>query len=212
MRDSTPQNPVLIIEIAPATSLGEILRKDISIAKNCYCCAMSGSIYRGYGNSSTPSKEYNVEIDIPASQLMYRATWLSPLVTSPVDSGMEMQFFGAPWEVFLLANSSAFPYPYALMAQYEVWYANHGGGGGLKPFDPSIGTSTLWDLQAAFMGGSLKSNKFPFVIIIPTRLDVSNDGFTKVTPGANFVLPALKNVDKGISNTAVATLTSISRG
>ena len=70
MASSTPDDPVVVIEIAPATSLGQVLAANPSLSANAICVAMSGSIYHGYGNSSGPDKEYNVVQDIPASQYM----------------------------------------------------------------------------------------------------------------------------------------------
>jgi hypothetical protein len=98
MAAATPADPLYIVEIAPATSLGTILGFNPGLAANCIPVAMSGSIYRGcvillqvsyycteyssrtvsrYENSSTPAAEYNVVQNITASQFVYNSSWLS---------------------------------------------------------------------------------------------------------------------------------------
>jgi purine nucleosidase len=69
------QAPLYVIEIAPASSLGAVLATDPTLAANVVVSAMSGSVNAGYKNGSV-SKEYNVAIDIPASQIMYSPAFL----------------------------------------------------------------------------------------------------------------------------------------
>jgi inosine-uridine nucleoside N-ribohydrolase len=152
MAAATPAEPLFIVEIAPATSLGDILRVSPALAANCVTVAMSGSVYRGYLNASTPSVEYNVVTDVPASQAMYNAQWLSPLVTAPLDSTIFQQFVDVQYQTLRSANTSGHPYVQTLLANYDAWFA--AGGDGyvqMLPFDPTNGTSTLYDLQAAYM-------------------------------------------------------------
>jgi inosine-uridine nucleoside N-ribohydrolase len=122
MLQSKPSNPHMIVEIAPATSLGDVLQKYPSASHNCYCYAMSGSIYRGYLNSSTPSAESNVRSDVKSSQLMYDAKWLSPLTIAPLDTGIAMQYFGIPYQMLLLANTTSHLSSYMLLREAKVWY------------------------------------------------------------------------------------------
>jgi len=152
MAAATPAEPLYIVEIAPATSLGDILRVSPALAANCVTVAMSGSVFRGYLNASTPSIEYNVVTDVPASQAMYNAQWLSPLVTAPLDSTIFQQFVDVQYQTLRSANTSGHPYVQTLLANYDAWFAA-GGDGYIQmlPFNPANGTSTLYDLQAAYM-------------------------------------------------------------
>lgn len=152
MAAATPAAPLFIIEIAPATSLGEVLAANPALAANCVVVAMSGSVHAGYRNSSVISAEYNVHEDIPASQYAYNATWTTPLTTAPLDTTVFMQWGGPVYQQLVAANNSAHVHAQALLANYAAWYA--GGGntyGALLPFSPSTGTSTMYDAQAAWM-------------------------------------------------------------
>ena len=55
---ATPSDPIFAVEIAPATSLGGVVRASPGLAASTVLSAMSGSIHHGYGNSSQPEVEY----------------------------------------------------------------------------------------------------------------------------------------------------------
>jgi inosine-uridine nucleoside N-ribohydrolase len=223
MASSTPSDPVLVVEIAPTTSLGAVIRANPSVTRNCLASAMSGSIYRGYGNSSTPSAEYNVREDVAAAQSVYNATWLAPLLTAPLDTTIQMQFMAStplgtgPYAALLAANATGkLVFASTLMAHYETWYENGGKGySALLPFSPSTGTDTLYDPQAAWMGGLYAAQylalaaevgaeeaarrsragavapSFPFVTVDQMPIAVTAGGMTAQTPGAQTVVPAV---------------------
>jgi hypothetical protein len=161
MAGSDPTAPTMLIEIAPAVSVGDVLASNASLSSACVMTAMSGSIYHGYGNSSSADAEYNVKTDIGASQLIYASNWVFPLLTAPLDTTVFAQFGssppgtgGAEYASLLAANTTDHPYVQTFLANYVAWYA--GGGsrfGAMRPFSPSTGTSTMYDLQAAVMGG-----------------------------------------------------------
>lgn len=200
MRNATADAPLYIIEIAPATSLGDILAANASLAQHCILTAMSGSVHVGYGNSSVPSAEYNVVQDIAASMHAYGAEWLQPMATAPLDTTIFMQFQDAEYQTLRAANDSGHPLAFALLANYEAWY--YGGGRhdyALKPFSPATGTDTLYDLQAAYMtaeragwfaSGAPSTSAVPSpssfnhltVQALPMR--VTSTGFTVVDPKA----------------------------
>jgi hypothetical protein len=58
LASGTPADPIFAVEIAPATSLGGVVRAAPALASNTVLSAMSGSIHHGYGNSSQPEVEY----------------------------------------------------------------------------------------------------------------------------------------------------------
>jgi inosine-uridine nucleoside N-ribohydrolase len=76
--------PVSIIAIAPATNFPSLLSRAPDVVSNAAIYAMSGSIHRGYSNSTTPSAEYNVAVCPDCTQLMYAAGW--PVFTTPLDT------------------------------------------------------------------------------------------------------------------------------
>ena len=61
---------IVLITIGPVTNIGDVLRKDPGALKNAKAVyAMFGSFYRGYGGSTTPSREWNVVSDVEAAKL-----------------------------------------------------------------------------------------------------------------------------------------------
>lgn len=189
MESATLSQPVYVIEIAPATSLGDVLSANPAAAEACITVAMSGSIYVGYLNSSSPAAEYNVVRDIAASQRMYNAPWLRPLVTAPLDTTDFMQFNGATYAALLAANDSAHKHVSTLLSNYEVWWSNGGKGySALLPFSPTTGTDDLYDVQAAWMAGAYAAAAaaapppptFPHIVTPALPLRVTDAGYTVV--------------------------------
>ena len=120
----TPSEPVYVVEIAPATSLGGIVRDNPALASNALLSAMSGSVYRGYGNASAPSEEYNVRIDIPASQAMYSSSWVAPLLMTPLDTSGLLRCIAPELSDLFAANNSDHRYAQTLLKNYEIWAKN----------------------------------------------------------------------------------------
>lgn len=196
LRLSTATNPIFIVEIAPATSLGEILALNNTIGVNSVVVAMSGSVHRGYLNSSTPSREYNVITDIPASQAMYQAAWLAPLCMVPLDSTVFDQFYGPTYAALLEANTTTgHPYAVSLLEHYVVWY-NNGGKNffAMLPFSPNSATSTMYDLQAAwstqYYAQAIMSKpvSLPLLVLEMDNIGVDVNGFTVICPSCQPVV------------------------
>ena len=201
---STNENPIYVIEIAPPTSLGKVIYDEPLLAANAVVCAMSGSIYHGYGNSSNPEAEYNVKEDIPNAQAVYNAKWARPMATAPLDTTVWMQFFAPQYTSLLAANNSDHAYAELLVKHYTTWYNNGGKDfGAIKPFSPTTGTSTMYDPLAAYMCGKYASwrennntdtppsNFFPFVTSQALSLSVDNTGMTRITNGSQVVVTAV---------------------
>ena len=73
-----------IIAIGPMTNFPILLQKYPGVVKNARIRAMAGSIYRGYDNSTTPAKEYNVMMCPYCMQELLQAGWnvsITPLDT-----------------------------------------------------------------------------------------------------------------------------------
>jgi inosine-uridine nucleoside N-ribohydrolase len=150
---ASPRSPLFVIEISPATSLAAVLASKPSLAANVVVSAMSGSVNRGYFNTSI-SREYNVIIDIPASSIMYQAAYAAPLFVHPLDTTVFDQFVGDVYGLLLKANATS-ACASSLLRHYEIWYQNGGDKyGAILPFSPYAGpgqgTSTLYDVQAAW--------------------------------------------------------------
>jgi inosine-uridine nucleoside N-ribohydrolase len=186
LAESTPTAPIFVVEIAPATSLGDVVRATPSLASNAVVVAMSGSIYHGYGNSSRPSAEYNVKTDIPASQAMYAAAWATPLMQVPLDTSGLIRCV-APEFSDLLAAAAAPGHAYAatLLKNYRVWCR-------CEPTNSSA-SDTLYDAQAAYQTGFYAAAWAPGLAAPPPipaltqlalRVSVNASGFTVIDPAA----------------------------
>lgn len=78
------KTPVALIAIAPATNFPSLLQRAPDVVNNAAIFAMSGSIYRGYNNATTPAQEYNVAVCPDCTALMYAAGW--QVTTTPLDT------------------------------------------------------------------------------------------------------------------------------
>jgi len=178
MQKANQDNIYNVIEISPATSLGHVLQHlQPETLRYIRLFAMAGSIYRGYSNSSQPSKEYNVFIDIPAAQIVFNSSW-AYFGLAPLDTTNFMQFDGSVWQTFVSFRNQN-KHVQLIIDSYTVWYNNGGKhNGAMKPFSPENGTSTMYDVLAVFLASS-----YPTTINMITQqlpLVVTPDGFTKV--------------------------------
>ena len=154
--------PIHYIEIAPVTSLAAVLDKQLSLAAKLVVFAMNGQIEVGYGNETGPQVEWNVLVDVPASHTMYESAPMyarldgvggtaAGLITSPLDSTVFQQWDGAVWQHFLHYNNTKHPLASLLVDAYTHWYEAGGkNNGGLLPYSPATGTSTMFDAQAVY--------------------------------------------------------------
>lgn len=188
MAKANEENLYHVIEISPATSLGHALQRLPTPAlKFIRLFAMAGSIYRGYGNSSDPSKEYNVVEDIAAAKIMFNSSW-NYFGLAPVDCTNFMQFNGPEWQRFLSFRQEKV-HVQVILDSYTVWYDNGGKqAGAMEPFSPTNGTSTMHDVLAAYLAGT-----FPQILTMKAEelpLIVSDDGFTKIDASAGKLVNA----------------------
>lgn len=146
LESATPDDPLHVVEIAPATSFGGVVGARPELATNAIVSAMSGSVYHGYGNSSSPEAEYNVYINVSASQSMYSASYLSPLMTAPLDTSGLLRCFDPEFTALIDAENDEHPYAAVLLKNYRVWC-------NCVP-NASSGTDTLYDAQAAYQMAS----------------------------------------------------------
>ena len=196
MQAATPTDPLFIVEIAPATSLGGIVKAQPSLAANVITTAMRGSVYHGYGNSSAPEAEYNVYVNVSASQAMYASSWLSPLMTAPLDTSGLLRCSTPEFDDLLAAAASpAHDHMYAevLVKNYRVWC-------GCSPTRGAT-SDVLYDAQAAYQssfyakhwaagGGSLPS--IPAIWLQQLHMSVNASGFTIIDPAGGMpVWPAV---------------------
>ncbi len=169
--------PITLIVIGPAPNIEEALKREPGIAKKATIAAMSGSVYRGYGNKSTPEPEYNVKDHVSSSAAMYRASW--PVAIAPLDTAGLIRLDGDDYrKVFASTN----PLCRTLLENYQVWLKNQKTN--LK-FDQQ--SSTLFDCLAVFL-----AYRRDFVQTKRVKLEVTADGSTKVSPSGTEIEAAIE--------------------
>lgn len=166
---SSPR-PVTLIVIGPTPNIGEALKREPGIAKKAVIVAMSGSVYRGYGNKTAPEPEYNVKDDVSSSAAMYKAGW--PVLIAPLDTAGVIRLDGETYrQVFNAAN----PLCRTLMENYQIWLKNQKTS---LQFEQQ--SSTLFDCLAVFLAHSRN-----FVEIERLKLEVTPDGSTRISPAGS---------------------------
>ena len=170
MQKANPDNIYNVIEIAPETSLGHVIsRLDPEILKSIRLFVMAGSFHS--------SREYNIIQNIPAAQTVFNSSW-AYFSLPPLDTTVYMQFFGAEWQTFLSFTNKS-KHVELIIDSYTAWYNNGGKHyGAIKPFSPQIGTSTMYDVLAAFSAAIHPS--FSSMVVEDVPLIVTNDGITAI--------------------------------
>ena len=165
-----------VIEIAPEISLAHVIKRlQPEVLRYIRLFAMTGSIHRGYKNSSRPSIEYNIVVDISAAHTVFSAPW-TYFGLAPLDTTIFAQFDGSLWQLFLSYGNQS-KHVQLVIDSYTVWYNNGGKRvAALKPFSPEIGTSTMYDVLAAVLASSYPVAES--VVSVGLPLIVTDIGFT----------------------------------
>jgi inosine-uridine nucleoside N-ribohydrolase len=176
MNKASANNIYHYIQIGPASSLGYALEKQPSLSMYIRLFAMAGSLYHGYGNSNTSSKEWNVQVDIQSAKIMFSSHW-AYFSLAPLDCTNFMQFNGLVWQQFLsYINISSVVK--MIDDSYTIWYNNGGKDmGATLPYSPQLGTPEMHDILAVYLAGSYTSVSPTISTHIP--LYVTDDGFTR---------------------------------
>ncbi|CAF0764121.1 unnamed protein product [Rotaria sordida] len=175
MKKASTNQLYYYIHIGPATSLANVLEKYQSLSMNIRLFAMAGSLYYGYENSATPSKEYNIEHDIRSAQTMFASNW-TYFSLAPLDCTNFMQFNGLLWKKFLSYRNRSRTVN-MIIESYTIWY-NDGGSNmsAIQPFNPELGTPEMHDILAVYLASSYTSVAPTISNFLP--IVVTNDGYT----------------------------------
>lgn len=190
-----------IIAIAPATNFPELLSRYPDVQHKARVRAMSGSLYRGYGNSSTPAAEYNVRMCAACSRKMYTAGWA--VTTTPLDTCGITVLHQESFDVLLRGVG---PYSTILAESWVWWCSRSLGSCNLGPLTSDV----LYDTVATTLATSRASD---FLDIESRCVIVTDDGHTKIGgEGCSNIMAALtwKDGGKGLESYLVWMAAQIS--
>ncbi len=178
---------IKVVAVGPLPNIAAALEREPKIAEKAEFVGMHGSVYRGYGNSSEPSAEYNVKAFVKEAQKVFTAGW--NMTITPLDTCGLVQLKGQKYQKVLNRNS---PLTRALIENYRAWYKQ-----GIlnenkdiseseltKRVDKKLNSSssTLFDTVAIYLAMStdlVKMEKLP--------IKVTDDGYTRIDENAKVI-------------------------
>lgn len=160
------KEPVTVIAIGPAHSLGIALRRDPSIAAHARLVGMFGSFDRGY-DGGPPAAEFNVKVDPAGLRTVLAAPWRDILLT-PLDTCGLVALSGPRYHAIWSATRDPLLRPliesYCIFAPRQNW---------MKCDYFSTRSTTLFDTVAVYLAYSED-----LVAVEPIAFRVTDDGRT----------------------------------
>ncbi|MCX7680568.1 MAG: nucleoside hydrolase [Anaerolineae bacterium] len=166
--------PVTVIAIGPLANIAAALQREPAIAERARFVGMHGSIRRGYNGKPQPDAEYNVARYPHACQAVFSAPW--EITITPLDTCGVILLDGARYRAVRDCDD---PLIRALMENYRLWARNAKWAGGV---DPEVCSSVLFDTAAVYLAFC---EELLVMETLPIR--ITDDGYTKVEPGARLV-------------------------
>ena len=164
--------PVTLICIGPVPNIAEALRREPRIAEHARFVGMFGSVRVGYGGSRKISAEYNVAANAKASQKVFTAPW--DMTITPLDTCGLVHLTGAKYRQI---RDSKDPVAATIIENYRIWSAAQQKAG--QPNAAESRSSTLYDPVAVYLAFAQE-----FCTLETSGLRVTDDGFTRLDPGA----------------------------
>ncbi|AOS46464.1 ribonucleoside hydrolase RihC [Lacunisphaera limnophila] len=167
---NSPQ-PVTVIAIGPAPSLGAALQREPRLAARCRFVGMFGSFDVGYDGSPVPVPETNVRFHTDLLRVVLAAPWQDILLT-PLDTcglvTLRDKNYHAVW------SATSDPLLRAVIENYCIWAPRVPW---MKCDFFAVRSSVLFDCVAVHLAQSEN-----FVEIEPVRYQITSDGMTVRDP------------------------------
>ncbi len=181
------RKPIKLIAVGPLPNIAAALEREPRIAEKAEFVGMHGSIYRGYGGSSEPSAEYNVEAFVKESQKVFTAPW--NMTITPLDTCGIVNLKGQKYQKVLKRNS---PLTRALIENYRTWYRqgiiNQKKDLSEEEVDKRVeqklnsSSTTLFDTVGIYLAMSTE-----LVKIERLGIKVTDDGYTRIDENAKVI-------------------------
>lgn len=172
-----------IVGIGPMTNLAEICRQCPEEIKECSLTAMCGSWQKQLNDIPGRIAEYNIVVDIPAAQEVFRAPW-KRLTISPLDHCGSLILEGELYQRFLHCQT---PEATELRQEYHHWLADRD----LDTACIAYRSSILFDTAAVYLAATDN-----FTIFENRKLEIDSSGMLQETENAHVVRLALSWSDK----------------
>lgn len=108
--------PITIIAIGPLTNIAAALERQPGIASRARFVGMDGNIRERFARETKVVPEYNVKVDVPASQAVFSAPW--DMTITPLDTCGKVVLSGDRYAAVLRSGS---PMARAVMENYKAW-------------------------------------------------------------------------------------------
>jgi len=170
------RKPIKVVAVGPLPNIAAALEREPRIAEKAEFVGMHGSVYRGYGNSSKISAEYNVKACVKEAQKVFTAGW--NMTITPLDTCGIVHLKGQKYQKVLNRNSPWYKQG-ILSREKDISESEL-----KKRVDKKLNSSssTLFDTVAIYLAMStdlVKMEKLP--------IKVTDDGYTRIDENAKMI-------------------------
>ena len=164
--------PVTLICIGPLPTIHAALAREPGIGSRARFVGMCGSIRRNHKNDRGAVPEYNIAADVPSAQAVFSAPW--DMTITPLDTCGFVRLAGAHYQRI---KDCGDPLIRAVLENYRLWEKARD-----RPPESVSASSVLFDTVAVYLAFA---EDWLSLENLPVR--VSDDGYTRVEPGARTV-------------------------
>jgi inosine-uridine nucleoside N-ribohydrolase len=178
--------PITIIAIGPLTNIAAALVRHPEIASKARFVGMDGNIRELFSREVRVVPEYNVKVDVPASQRVFNAPW--DMTITPLDTCGKVVLSGDRYQKVYRSGS---PIARAVMQNYKAWVQYLSNKMDMDPLKYERESSTLFDTVAVYLA---MEDRFLNMEMLGLR--VMDDGLTSVDQDAKKIRCAMTWKDR----------------
>jgi len=173
--------PITIIAIGPLTNIAAALERQPKIASKARFVGMDGNIRELFSKEVQVVPEYNVKVDVPASQRVFDAPW--DMTITPLDTCGKVVLSGHRYAKVYRSGS---PIARAVMQNYKAWVQYLSKKTDMDPLRYERESSILFDTVAVYLA---MDDRFLNMEMLGVR--VMADGLTSVDEDAKKIRCAM---------------------
>jgi inosine-uridine nucleoside N-ribohydrolase len=173
--------PITIIAIGPLTNIAAALERQPEIASKSRFVGMAGNLRELFAKEVRVVPEYNVKIDVPASQKVFNAPW--DMTITPLDTCGKVVLSG---DRYAKVYRSGSPIARAVVQNYTAWVHYLSNKMDMDPLKCERESSILFDTVAVYLA---MDDRFLNMETLGVR--VMEDGLTAVDTDAKKIRCAM---------------------